>query len=78
MAQKNRKSQVKSFSLDVLTVRNLESILESHFANQLGASDFVAHCINEKCAEIKFAAQHEVEMPMPHSLHGNAAGVMVG
>lgn len=51
--QKNRKTLVKSYSLDVLTVSKLEHVLESHFANKMGASDFVSHAINDLVNKIE-------------------------
>ncbi|KCZ71630.1 hypothetical protein ANME2D_02365 [Candidatus Methanoperedens nitroreducens] len=70
MAQKNRKTQVKSVSLDVLTIRRMNHVLESHFANQLGASDLISHAINDFCNKIEFAEQSGVEIPVPQGRWG--------
>lgn len=70
MAQKNRKTQVKSFSLDVLTLERMQHVIESHYANQLGASDFVQHCIVDFCARAEFAEQSGLEMPRPQTRWG--------
>ncbi|WP_440952061.1 hypothetical protein [Methanococcoides sp. FTZ1] len=44
-----RKTVPKSFSLDRLTVEKMEYVLESHYANQLNATDLVTHAINDFC-----------------------------
>ena len=61
--QMKRKTQVKSYSLDVLTIKKMENVLESHFANSLGASDFVRHAINDLCNRIEYSAHSESFVP---------------
>lgn len=68
--QKNRKTQVKSFSLDVLTLERMQHVIQSPYSNQLGASDFVQHAIVDFCARVEFAEQSGLEVPIPQSRWG--------
>lgn len=53
--QKNRKTLVNSYSLEVPTVQKLEHVIESHFANKMWASDFVSHAINDMVNKIEYS-----------------------
>lgn len=70
MAQANRKTQVKSFSLDVVTLERMQHVIKSHYSNQLGMSDFVQHAIVDFCARVDFAEQSGMEIPIPQSRWG--------
>lgn len=61
--QKNRKTLVKSFSMDILTVSKMERVIKSHFSNKLGASDFVTHAVNDLCNRIEFEERCECKIP---------------
>ncbi len=70
MTQKNRKTQVKSFSLDVLTLERMQHVIQSHYSNQLGASDFVQHAIIDFCARVEFTEQSGFGVPTPQGRWG--------
>ena len=58
-----RKKQVKSFSMDVLTISRMEHVLKSHFSNRLGASDLVNHAVNDLCNRLEFEERCDCEYP---------------
>lgn len=47
--QTKRRTQVKSYSLDILTIKKMEYVLKHNFGNKLGASDLVSHAVNDYC-----------------------------
>lgn len=65
-----RKTRVLSVSLDFLTIKKMEHVLESHFANQLGVSDLVGHAINDFCNRIEFAEESGFNDPIPKTRWG--------
>jgi uncharacterized protein (DUF2164 family) len=73
-----RKTEVKAFSADRMTLENMEYILGSHYCNQLGCSAFICALINEKAAEMRLVEKMQAfgqEITVPQGWFGGAAGI---
>ncbi len=70
MTQSNRKTQVISFSADVITVERIKHMLEHHFGNRVNQSDLLIHAINDMYHKLEFAEQSGLEVPVPQGRWG--------